>query len=73
MSTLRSVLTRICLATVLAVATTPVYAEDFPVRPVHVIVQTAAGTTRWRGCLTRSYRRSGARRSSSSTKLAPVV
>ena len=38
-------LSRVCLATVLAVASSHLYAEDFPVRPVHVIVQTAAGSS----------------------------
>jgi len=45
MSALRSVLSRVCLATVLAVASSHLYAEDFPIRPIHVIVQTAAGSS----------------------------
>jgi len=45
MTALRSVLSRVCLATVLAAASSHIYAEDFPVRPVHVIVQTAAGSS----------------------------
>ena len=48
MSALRSVLARICLAPVLA-AVLPwrrlFHAEDFPVRTVQVIVQTAAGSS----------------------------
>lgn len=45
MSSLRSVLSRVCLAAGLAAATTHVCAEEFPARPVRVIVQTAAGSS----------------------------
>ena len=45
MSALRSALSRACLAAALAMAFTHVQAEDFPTRPVHVIVQTAAGSS----------------------------
>ena len=45
MSALRSALSRACLAAALAMACTHVQAEDFPTRPVHVIVQTAAGSS----------------------------
>lgn len=45
MSALQSALSRVCLAAGLAAATTHVYAEDFPARPVRVIVQTAAGSS----------------------------
>ncbi len=45
MSTLRSVLLRVCLAAGLAVVTAHARAQDFPTRPVRVIVQTAAGSS----------------------------
>src|SRR5215472_976846 len=45
MSARRSVLSRFCLAAGLTAATTHVYAEDFPARPVRVIVQTGAGSS----------------------------
>jgi tripartite-type tricarboxylate transporter receptor subunit TctC len=45
MSALRSILSRVCFAAVLAVATTHAFAERFPLRLVHVIVQTAAGSS----------------------------
>jgi len=45
MSALRSVLSRVFLAAAFAAVATLVYAEDFPTRPVHVIVQTAAGSS----------------------------
>jgi len=45
MSALRFILSRVCLAAGLAAATSQVYAQDFPARPVRVIVQTAAGSS----------------------------
>jgi tripartite-type tricarboxylate transporter receptor subunit TctC len=45
MSALRSVLPCVCLAAGFAATTTHAYAEDFPARPVRVIVQTAAGSS----------------------------
>ena len=45
MSALRFALLRVCLAAALAMVITHVRAEDFPMRPVHVIVQTAAGSS----------------------------
>jgi tripartite-type tricarboxylate transporter receptor subunit TctC len=45
MSAHRSFLSCACLAAALTATTTLLYAEDFPTRPVRVIVQTAAGSS----------------------------
>ena len=45
MSTPQSVLARVCFASALAVAATHAFAQDYPTRPVRVIVQTAAGSS----------------------------
>jgi tripartite-type tricarboxylate transporter receptor subunit TctC len=42
---LRSSVTRICLAMASVVAAPATWAEDFPSRPVKIIVQTAAGSS----------------------------
>lgn len=45
MSAHRCLLSCFCLAVALMATTTPGYAQDFPARPVRVIVQTAAGSS----------------------------
>jgi tripartite-type tricarboxylate transporter receptor subunit TctC len=45
MIALRSVLTRVCLAATLLATASFARAEDFPARPVRIIVQTAAGSS----------------------------
>jgi len=45
MSVLRSVVPRICLSTALIASAHIARAEDFPTRPVKIIVQTAAGSS----------------------------
>jgi tripartite-type tricarboxylate transporter receptor subunit TctC len=46
MNAIRSVMPRICLAMALIAAAAPIArAEDFPIRPIKIIVQTAAGSS----------------------------
>jgi tripartite-type tricarboxylate transporter receptor subunit TctC len=45
MNVLRTSLQRVCLATALLAAASAARAEDFPARPVRVVVQTAAGSS----------------------------